>query len=590
MAKAPPASSAAEGTATAKRSHRPATSGRTTGHVCGYTFDGKTCRKRKANHYCEPRADRVVAFFAEILVHTKSDWARRAFTLEDWQEHEIIRPLFGTVRWSDEWGRYVRQYTIAWIEIARKNGKSELAAGIALYLLIGDDEESAEVYGAAKDTKQARKVWDVAERMRQLSPVLSKRLGCNKHEKRIYDVRTASYYETVTRDALGELGANPHGVVFDEIISQPDGSLWEALRTAMGTRAQPLMVALTTSGNDPTSFAALMHHEMVLVAADPARAPHVFTFIRNTPDDVDVFDEANWAHANPALGSFLSYQSLRDEATEARNQPARENSFRQFRCNQWVSQATRYIPIHLWDANAGEVWTTRDYRLDNLVGKRCTAGLDLSAKLDLTAWCLLFDDNTAWWRFWLPEEALAELDRHLAGQLSVWADDGWLTVTEGNVIDYDRVYDDIVEDHARFGIAGIAYDPWSTDPVVQEIQKRTGLEMRPVTQTFAGISTAMTETMSMLVDTKLRHLANPVARWHADSLEARTARDNPDLVRPVKPERQNSGKRIDGMPALFMAVDERLARSTRQQDSGPVTAAAGNVEGRSIYESSPLNL
>src|SRR5437870_8628787 len=264
--------------------------------VCRRTHRGVSCRKR-GDHFCKQRADHVQAFFAELLFHTKGRFSRLPFILADWQRDDIIRPLFGTVRWDPEIDRYVRLYRIAWIEIARKNGKSELLAGIALYLLCADDEEGAEIYGAAKDRDQARKVFDVAARMVQLSPVLSKRLVVKAHEKRIIDEKTASYYETVAADAKGNLGHNPHGIIFDEILTQPSPDLWNALRTAMGTREQPLLVAATTAGNDPASFAAKEHEFCVRVSEDASVDPTRFVYARNTPSDADPWDESNWHHA-----------------------------------------------------------------------------------------------------------------------------------------------------------------------------------------------------------------------------------------------------------------------------------------------------
>jgi phage terminase large subunit-like protein len=315
-------------------------------------LDEITCQER-GDHFCVPRADHAEKFFAEILVHTKGIYARRKFVLADWQRDDLIRPIFGKVRWDEEYGLYVRSTRIVWIELARKQGKSEMLAGIALYLLCADGEEGAEIYGAAKDRDQARKVFDVAKRMVELSPLLSSRLTIMAANKRIVDNKTASYYEIIAADAGGNLGHNPHGVVFDEALTQPDGELWDALRTAMGTRIQPLMIAATTPGDDPTSWCGTMHDTMAKNAEDPRREPHVLPYLRNTPDDADPFDEANWAWANPALGQFLSLQALRDEATEAKNDPLKENSFRQYRLAQWVRQSFRWMPMHQWDSLSG---------------------------------------------------------------------------------------------------------------------------------------------------------------------------------------------------------------------------------------------
>jgi phage terminase large subunit-like protein len=498
--------------------------------------------------------------FERLLVHTKGRWARTPFLLSGWQRDDIIRPLFGTVRWDVEAGRWVRRYRIAWIEMGRKNGKSELLAGIALILLCADDEEGAEVYGAATDRDQARKVFDVAARMVNLSPLLSRRLSVRPSALRIVDERTGSWYEAVAADAAGNLGHNPSGVVFDELLTQRSGDLWDALRTASGTRDQPLMVAATTAGNDPDSFAASQHAEMVRIQDDPERAPHVFTYVRNTPVDADPWDERSWFHANPALGQFLRVQDLREEALEARNDPSRENAFRQFRLCQWVQQATRFIPLPAWDACTGEIAPNPDWPALALEKQRCFGGLDLSQTTDFTALCWVFPRPGPWpvlWRFWLPEARLRSLDAHLGGKASMWARDGWITATPGNVIDYESVYEGIMADVRRFAVVDVTHDPYAGEAVRQELADRGLNELYERRQGYA-LSHPMHELLRLVNSRQLRHFGNPVARWHADSLEAR--QDPEERLKPVKPQRSRSGRRIDGMVALLMAIDGAVRR------------------------------
>lgn len=542
--------------------------------VCGYTFDGKTCRSR-GEHLCKPRASKVVGFFAELLMHTKGRWARHPFTLTKWQADDIVVPLFGTVVWSDEAGRYVRRYRIAWIEVARKNGKSELLAGIALYLLIADDEESAEIYGCARDKDQARKVFDVAQRMVQLSPILSRRLKLYTQAKRIVDEKSASYYEVVAADAAGNLGHNPHGVVMDEVLSQRDGSLWTAMRTAMGARDQPIMVAATTAGDDPNSFGKAEHDEMQRIADDPDRARHVFVYMRALDPEADPWDEANWRVANPALGEFLSLQSLRDEAQEARNDPSKENGFRQFRLNQWVSQSTRWMPMHLWDDNTADLWPNPDWKRSELVGRVAYAGFDLAAKFDLTAWCLVLPPTVpdapvdVLWRFWIPETGLAKLDQLHEGRWTQWARQGWLTVTDGSVIDYDRVISDIRDDSRDFRIAGADCDEWSMWPVINRISEAIGLDpengdVTAYRNTYDRMSPGMTELMGLVQRGLFDHHANPVARFCFESCQVRHAPYDPNLIRPDKPERGRDRARIDGVPTAAMAVNAWRSRADVQ--------------------------
>ncbi|WUI00217.1 terminase large subunit [Spirillospora sp. NBC_00431] len=544
------------------------------GRTCGYVFRGKECGRRGA-HYCEPRADRVCMFFARMLVHTKGPLVRTAFVLQPWQEFEIIRPLFGEVIWSKEWQTYVRRYRIAYIVVARKNGKSELAAGIQLYMLVGDDEEAAEVYCAAKDTKQAGKVFEPALRMTQLSPRLSKRLKHIKNARRLVDDQTGSHYEILTADAEGELGHNPHAFNLDEVLSQPDGSLWEAMTTAVGARLQELLYATTTETSDDASFGAELIDEAERVQEDPARAPHIFAFVRKLPSkreqldrlhrlypghpdlpvSLDPFDERNWKWSNPALDEFKSRDAMRRQALEAQEDSRKENGFRQFQTNQRVSQVTRWIGMDLWDANAREIAPTPDWLVDQLEGSRCWGGLDLSSKLDLTSFALLFPGGEVLWRFWVPESVVPFLSDHTGGKFEKWVDAGWVTATEGDTIDYDRIYDDIEADHNRFRLVDITYDKWSGEPVRQEIVKRTRLTMVESDTTYLRMTPPMKELERRLNARELAHFGNPVARWMADALECKSPKDDPDRIRPVKPDRGKSGKRIDGMPALIFAVD-----------------------------------
>lgn len=547
------------------------------GPECGYSFRRTTCTKRGA-HYCEPRADRAVTFPRELLRHIKGPFRRKPFTLRPWQEHEIIRPLFGEVIWSSEWNRYVRRYRRAYIIMARKNGKSEIAAAIQLLLFVGDDEEAAEVYNAAKDTKQAEKVFGPALRMVQLSPVLSKRLKYFKNERRLVDELSGSIYEVITSDAKGELGHNPHGFNLDEVLSQPDGSLWEAMDTADGAREQELLFATSTETDEPVSFGAHLIDEAEQIQAKPSRAPHVFAFVRKLPKtkeelaqlkrtfrhhpdlpvSTDVYDERNWRWANPALDQFKSREAMRRHALEAKGDPAKDKAFRQFQCNQRVQALFRYIDMDLWDANTGELALTPDWLTAQLAGRKCWGGLDLSSKLDLTAWCLLFADGTVRWRFWVPESVVPRLDEATDGQFGSWVQAGWVTATDGDTIDYDTVYADITADHETFAIADLTYDKWCGEPVRQAIEKATGLATIESGTTYERMTGPMTETLRLLTARELAHGGNPVARWNAEHLKGKSPTDDPDRVRPVKPDRGAAGVRIDGMPALFFAVDSRM--------------------------------
>lgn len=516
--------------------------------------DEQRCTER-GTHFCGLRGLRVVRFFSLALVHTKGRWARKPFVPSQWQQDDLIYPVFAPVEWSNDWECYRRAVSDAYYEVARKNGKSEFDAGLAITLTCADDEESAEVYGCACDIPQARKVYDVAKRMVELSSSLSKRLEVKESARRIIDPTTGSYYEVVPADAAGNLGHNPHGAVLDEAITQPSGDLWEALTTAEGTRVQPLFIRTTTAGADPASWAAKEHGEAERIAEDPHRAPHRYVYIRQIPRDADIFDEKNWPQSNPALGEFKSIESMRRRAIEAKNDPSKENAFRQFQGNQWVQQVTRWMPLHLWDATAGLVDE------EELVGERFVGGLDLASTTDLAAWVLWFPkQSTVLWRFWTPEAQLRHLDSHTGGQASVWARQGLLTTTEGDWIDFDVIQAQMEADLARFSCQGVGYDKWGAASVVQWLQ-RNEVEVTPITQGYA-LSPALKELMRMVKAAEITHGGHPVARWNADSAEVR--RDDNDNIKLVKPDRAASGKRVDAVAALAMALDESTRRPERK--------------------------
>jgi phage terminase large subunit-like protein len=535
------------------------------GSPCGYTFDDKTCSKRGA-HYCAPRADRVVAFFQELLVHTKGDYARQHFILEWWQEWEIIRPLFGEVVWKARKKRYVRRYTVAEVVISRKVGKSEIAAGIVLYMMVGDDEEGSEVYGAAKDTKQAGKVFQPAERMRTLSPELAKRIGYNKNERRLFDLQTASFYELITSDPKGELGHNPHCTIIDELLSQPSGDFFNTMRTAMGTRSQPLLFLITTETDDPDSFGAHQIDEAEKIQRNPQRLPHVFAYVRKTPTtkeelkrvrqcfpksttlpvSTDPWDERNWYHANPPLGTFKNLDSMREQKKEALVDPAKASAFLQYQLNIRQHQTIdEYIPIEEWDASASMV------RESELAGRSCWGGLDIATASGVTALCWFFGPEVIW-RFWLPRENLRALNEQTGNYAEFWAKNGYLTLTAGNAIDHEAIKKQIRADSKRFEVKSLAFRKVGAVQLASELNAEE-LPMVDTAQTYGSLSPGTTEMKRLLIEKAFHHGGNPVARWMIDNAAWIRNTDG-----DVKPDKEKSKVNISGITAGVMALDRRM--------------------------------
>lgn len=471
--------------------------------------------------------------------------------MADWQRDQVIRPLFGTVTKDDQLNDWVRQYRLAWMELGRKNGKSELLSGIALLLLCADDEESAEIYGAACDRDQASLVYSVAKRMVELSPLLSKRLTVIDSRKRIIDPKTSSFYQVIASDAGGNLGQNPHGVIFDEVLTQPNRELWDALKTGMGTRSQPLMVAATTAGTNAAKFCLEEHDYTLRVVEARERGEEIdagrFGFIRNTPRDADWEDEANWYHANPALGDFLNINILRDEAKEAALKPQAQNAFRQFRLNQWVSQTSRWLDMRLWDENNLHPLGAR-----NLSGRKAFAGLDLASTSDFTAWVLVFPRDDGGYdvlpRFWLPQATLEKRQARMQAYYDLWQAQGFLTVTPGSTVDYKMIEQQIDKDAQEFNVQAVGYDPWNATSIVQAIEDG-GLQCVKVPQTTVRLNGPAKEIERLLGNRVLNHAGNPILRWMADNVEAQSDADG-----NIKPSKAKSAEKIDGVVALCNAV------------------------------------
>jgi phage terminase large subunit-like protein len=527
---------------------------------CRKAFDGATCWRR-GEHLCQPRAAKARAFFSELLVHTKGDYARRPFIPAPWQDAEIITPLFGTVQWEPTWNRYLRRYRELYLSTGRKNGKTEIIAGISLYLLVGDDEEAAEVYGLALDKDQAGLAYACAARMVELSPVLSRRLQVARGARRIVDETTASFFVVAAGDAMGALGPSPHGAYIDELLAQPNRELYDALRTGFGTRSQPLLILATTADNDPAGFAAAERTWSERVVEDPDLDRARLVVIHAAPKEADWTAEPTWHLANPGLGDYLDLRILRDECTKAQANPAAERAFRQYRLNQQSAQAGRAVDLTVWDAAPA---------VRGLAGRTCYAGLDLASTIDLASYALDFPDDDGGhdvlWRVFTPESAVPGLDRRTGGLASVWAEAGLITTTEGNVIDYDAIKEALRSDAELYDLREIAFDRWGATQLSTELIDE-GFPLIQTGQGFASMSGPTKEFLRLVAAGRYRHGANPVARWQAGNLITRT-----DPAGNIKPDKAKSRDKIDSMVAAIMALDRAIRHAAPK---APEYQAAG---------------
>lgn len=502
--------------------------------------------KAKGSYYDKEYADFAVAFI-ESLCHTKGTWAGKKFELIDWQE-QIIRDLFGTLKPNG-----YRQFNTAYIEIPKKQGKSELAAAVALLLTCGDGEQRAEVYGCAADRQQASIVFEVAADMVRMCPALSKRVKILASQKRIIYIPTNSFYQVLSAEAYSKHGFNIHGVVFDELHTQPNRKLFDVMTKGSGdARMQPLYFLITTAGTDTHSICYETHQKAKDILDGRKIDPTFYPVIYGADENDDWTDPKVWEKANPSLGITVGIDKVRAACESAKQNPSEENSFRQLRLNQWVKQAVRWMPMDKWDKCAFAV------NEEQLEGRVCYGGLDLSSTTDITAFVLVFppcdeeDKYIILPYFWIPEDTLDLRVKRDHVPYDVWERQGYLQTTEGNVIHYGYIEKFIEKLGERFNIREIAFDRWGAVQMVQNLESM-GFTVVPFGQGFKDMSPPTKELMKLTLEQRIAHGGHPVLRWNMDNIFVRT-----DPAGNIKADKEKSTEKIDGAIATIMALDRAI--------------------------------
>lgn len=502
--------------------------------------------KAKDSFYDKEYADFAVAFI-ESLCHTKGTWAGKRFELMDWQE-QIIRDLFGILKANG-----YRQFNTAYIEIPKKNGKSELAAAVALLLTCGDGEQRAEVYGAAADRQQASIVFDVAADMVRMCPALNKRVKILASQKRLIYEPTNSFYQVLSAEAYSKHGFNVHGVVFDELHSQPNRKLYDVLTKGSGdARMQPLFFLITTAGTDTHSICYEVHQKAQDIIDGRKIDPTFYPVIYGADDTEDWTSPKVWKKCNPSLGETIGMDKVKTACESAKQNPGEENSFRQLRLNQWVKQAVRWMSMDKWDKCAFAV------NEEQLKGRVCYGGLDLSSTTDITAFVLVFpplDEDDKYIilpYFWIPEDTLDLRVKRDHVPYDIWERQGYLQTTEGNVVHYGYIEKFIEELGKKFNIREIAFDRWGAVQMVQNLEGM-GFTVVPFGQGFKDMSPPTKELMKLTLEQKLAHGGHPVLRWNMDNIFIRT-----DPAGNIKADKEKSTEKIDGAVATIMALDRAI--------------------------------
>lgn len=504
-------------------------------------------------------AERVRMFFQRFLRHSKGEWAGQPFELLAWQWEQIIAPLFGWLR-PDGTRRYRRGY----IEVPKKNGKSCLFSGLGLYLLLGDREPGAEIYSAAVDRDQASIVFNEAAHMVEASPELSARLQAVRSTKRIVDHRTRSFYRALSADVPAKEGLNAHAILLDELHAQRSRDLWDTLRYAGASRRQPLHLSITTAGFDRHSICWEQHQYARHVLDGTIQDPSFFACISAADPDDDWTDPDVWRKANPSFGITIDPEQFAEDCREAQQSPAKENSFRRYRLNQWTEQETRWLSLEKWDACGGP--------LGDLDGRECYAGLDLSSTTDLSALVLVFPDGAqdrydVLPFFWVPQDGAQLRERRDHVPYVQWIRQGLIEATPGEVVDYDRVRKRIQELGERYQIREIALDRWNATQLATQLSG-DGFEMVAFGQGYASMNSPTKKLEELVLAGKLVHGGHPVLRWMAGNVSIET-----DAADNWKPSKKKSIERIDGIVALIMAVDRATTQSSSEWNYVPGSLA-----------------
>ena len=535
--------------------------------ACQRHLDDLEAGKARGLVWDRAAALHAIEFFSHLR-HSTGEWAGQPFDLQPWQQF-VVGSVFG---WKRADG--LRRFRTAYVEVARKNGKSALLAGIALYALVADGEAGAHVYAAATTRDQARIVFGEAERMVAASPALSARVTRTVNNLAV--LPTASWFRPLSADASKMDGLNVHFAAVDEVHEHPGPEIIQKLNTATGARRQPLIFEITTAGHDRHSVCR-QHHEFSVKALEGTlpqeTADPWFAFIATIDAGDDWTDPKVWGKANPSLGVTVKLDDLKRQIDEAREMPAQQNAIRRLRLNEWTEQVTRWLDMEVWaegglaPETSGATIAADLERLERLLaGRECYGGLDLARVNDLSAFLLLFPPTrdaalgslAEKWivlsRFWVPEEDIGRRARRDRVPYDVWRDQGLLTATPGNATDFAFIEAEIVRLAGRFDLRELAYDRTFAGEIVQHLQDE-GINLVQFGQGFLSMAAPTAELERLAVSRLLWHGGHSVLRWNASNVAVRH-----DPAGNIKPDKERSSERIDGIVALCNALGRAMLR------------------------------
>lgn len=522
----------------------------------GYRVD-----KRKY-YFDEEAAENAVYFIENHCHHTKGEWFGKPLALDEWQKEDIVRPIFGWKRKSDG----LRKIRTAYIEIPRKNGKSAITSALGLVLLVVDGEGGAEIYCAAGDKNQADVIYDTSKNMVELDAEL--RQLCEPLQKSIYFAETMSAFKSITSKADTKHGFNAHGILVDELHIHPDRELLDTLENSTGARRQPLTVIITTAGIRKTGNVAWEMHNYAKKVRDGIIKDDSFWAVLygvdeeelKTPDDI--FKEAAWAAANPGYPVYPKKDYMATRALRAQEDPSYLNSFKRFHLNIWTSSEQAYIKGKDWaKCNFGAIDE------EKLKGQPVVMGMDLASTGDFCSVAMVYkNEETQKYdclvRSWIPEFNIDQ--RKNANQIREWIKKGWVVATPGNVTDYNFIQAFVEECLDKYDVKEINYDSWNTTQLAANLEAAEA-PLVIFRQGYKSFAPVVNELWRLVKKKEINHAGNPVLGWMIDNVTT-----TQDPAGNLKPDKQKSADKIDGVVALMMALSGAVFRNVLQETGGSI--------------------
>lgn len=510
-------------------------------------------RASEGSFYFDHDAAQLAVDFIQALKHTKGPCAGQYFRLEPWQD-DIIRTLFG---WKNPDG--TRRYRKMILEIARGNGKTMLCAAIALYMLFVDPDQKPEIYCAASDKETAGIAYEFAADIVRQDPSLTRLSKTVPHKKTIFNNVNRGFFKAISSEGRNAHGTAANLVLIDELHawSKPGSQeLYDALLTGLGKRKNSLLIIISTAGHEKYSIFGRELEYAKKVRDGKIKDDRLLVRIYEA-DPTDPLDSPDtWRKANPNLGVSVFENDLAASALKAKNDSFFRNTFKRLHLNIWTTTETAWLDMPEWDRSQGP-----PFDLEELRGKECYAGLDLSTKFDLTAFVLVFpwDDGSVKVvpYFFIPKDTMWERIKNDGVEYDAWAADplNHLILTDGNAIDYAVVLQTILDLSQIYQIKELAFDKAYSNMLIETIHE-SGVTVASIPQTPLALSEATMEVGRLVAIRKLHHNANPILRWNASCATLLELDSN--LVKIVKPKRRKTKNRIDGIVALVMAVSRMI--------------------------------